>query len=556
MSQPVEQLESPPEEDAPRTELRWPLRPLAAIAGLALILAITALVRWQYLETPLERDEGEFAYGGQLLLAGELPYVAFYAMKLPGIYLVYALLELAWGETAWGIHFGLLLVNLANVCLVYLLGRQLFDRAIGLCAAAAFALLTLSPAVQGTQAQAEHFVLLPALAGGCLLWEAQRRRSLAMLFASGLAFGLALLIKQHGAVFALFALAYLTTSHPVRWRQDARRQIIELAALALGAALPLAITCLFFAAQGAWSPFVFWTFTYAAHYARGNTLSDAAKYLGDELIRQLAYQGVLWIAAAVGLGLIALRPGWRSSRWFVVLWLLAAGVGILPGLSFFGHYFLLLSPSFAWCAAVALVTAARWLARQSRGGAVAAIALLLVGLAWPAVELGRFYAAHSPRDLPTALYGKNGFAEIIDVARYVAERSDPQERVALLGSEPELFFYADRRSVSGHIYMYPLLEGQPFALDMQRQLIGDIEQAAPRWMVFSTNPYSWMRKTGSPELLFDWIEPYLAAHYHCVARVDIFADRPSEFVEDAERLRAGPQGVHALEIYRRNAGDR
>ena len=35
---------------------------------------------------PLERDEGEYAYIGQLILRGEIPYVAAHSMKLPGVY--------------------------------------------------------------------------------------------------------------------------------------------------------------------------------------------------------------------------------------------------------------------------------------------------------------------------------------------------------------------------------------------------------------------------------------------------------------------------------------
>ncbi|MBL9124487.1 MAG: hypothetical protein JNG90_12705, partial [Planctomycetaceae bacterium] len=93
--------------------------------GLAACLLAVALVRVEFLTTPLERDEGEFAYAGQLILAGEKPYASMYAMKLPGIYLTYALIEALFGQTAWAIHFGLLLVNLASIVLVFVLARRM-----------------------------------------------------------------------------------------------------------------------------------------------------------------------------------------------------------------------------------------------------------------------------------------------------------------------------------------------------------------------------------------------------------------------------------------------
>ena len=57
-----------------------------ALLLLALVLAVTAAARLKAVDIPLERDEGEYAYGGQLLLQGVPPYEAAYNMKFPGIY--------------------------------------------------------------------------------------------------------------------------------------------------------------------------------------------------------------------------------------------------------------------------------------------------------------------------------------------------------------------------------------------------------------------------------------------------------------------------------------
>lgn len=44
---------------------------------LAVVLLIYGFARVQLLEMPLERDEGSYAYIGQLLLDGKLPYKDF-----------------------------------------------------------------------------------------------------------------------------------------------------------------------------------------------------------------------------------------------------------------------------------------------------------------------------------------------------------------------------------------------------------------------------------------------------------------------------------------------
>ena len=88
---------------------------------------------------PLERDEGEYAYAGQLILQGIPPYELAYNMKLPGTYAAYAVIMAAFGQTTRGIHIGLLIVNSLTIVLVYFLGRRLFGPICGVVAAGSFA---------------------------------------------------------------------------------------------------------------------------------------------------------------------------------------------------------------------------------------------------------------------------------------------------------------------------------------------------------------------------------------------------------------------------------
>ena len=66
-------------------------------------------IRIRLLGIPLERDEGEYAYSGQLMLQGIPPYKLAYNMKFPGTYAAYAAIMAIFGQTIAGIHFGLLL---------------------------------------------------------------------------------------------------------------------------------------------------------------------------------------------------------------------------------------------------------------------------------------------------------------------------------------------------------------------------------------------------------------------------------------------------------------
>lgn len=146
------------------------------------IVLLSGAMRYGLLDIPLERDEGEYAYAGQLILQGFLPYQDLYSMKLPGIYAAYAVIMFLFGQTHTGIHTGLLLINAATIFLIFLLARRLIDPLAGLMAAASFAVLSVSQSVQGVFANAEHFVILPAVSGILVLLRAMDENRPWLLF--------------------------------------------------------------------------------------------------------------------------------------------------------------------------------------------------------------------------------------------------------------------------------------------------------------------------------------------------------------------------------------
>src|SRR5215471_1307721 len=132
---------------------------------LLLIILVTAGIRIRLRDLPLERDEGEYAYAGQLILQGIPPYQLAYNMKFPGTYVAYAVMMGVFGQTVAGIHLGFLLVNVANILMVYLLTRKFASEGAGLAAAGLYAYLSVSQGVLGLCAHATHFVVLAALPG-------------------------------------------------------------------------------------------------------------------------------------------------------------------------------------------------------------------------------------------------------------------------------------------------------------------------------------------------------------------------------------------------------
>jgi hypothetical protein len=212
---------------------------------------------------------------------------------------------------------------------------------------------------------------------------------------------------------------------------------------------------------------------------------------------------------------------------FLWLFALLSGAALLPGFLFRPHYFVLVLPA----AALGVAAAARALhevlphAGPTASGLrrFAIPALVVAALVVTGVEQRALLFEASPREIVRQVYGGNPFAESLAVADFVRARSDPNDRIAVFGSEPQICFYAERRCATGYVYTYALMERQPFALQMQREMIGEIEASRPAFLVFVKVGSSWLRGPDSPDLVFHWVHRYLR-DFELVAVADVGAD--------------------------------
>ena len=97
---------------------------------------------------------------------------------------------------------------------------------------------------------------------------------------------------------------------------------------------------------------------------------------------------------------------------------------------------------------------------------------------------------HQPK-FAGVLYGFSPFPESPEIARYLEAHTKPGETIAVLGSEPQIFFLAHRHSASGYIYVYPLTEPQPLAPAMRQEFKKEIETAKPEFVVHVNILSSW-----------------------------------------------------------------
>jgi len=489
-------------------------------AALVAVVILFAVIRIRLRTMPLERDEGEYVYAGQLMLEGIAPYRLAYNMKLPGTYAAYAALMAVFGQSVTGIRLGMLLVNATTMLLVFLLGRRLFGVLAGTVAAATYALLSNRTSMFALDGHATHFVALAAVAGTLLLLQALDTRRKSLLFASGLLYGLAFLMKQPGILFGVFGMSYWLWSE--RRASERRKLISGAAALSAGIALPLLCTCILLWHAGVFEGFWFWTYSYGREYGALTSFS-AGWGLFRKIVPWIVRPFVIWGLAAFGLSAVLWSPAARKWRVFLVGFLGFSFLAVCPGLYFRSHYFLVMLPAVALLAGVGIEAAREKLV--AHGKLAAALPSIFFALTFVTVIYGhrKFLFEMSPADVAERVHAGDGCAEAESVAGYIEQHTTRQDAIAVLGSEPEIYFYARRHSATGYIYMYGLMEQQKFAQRMQAEMIGQIEAARPRFLVYTDDELSWGWSTPGAEKdrLFDWMRRYLDASYGLAATIPI-----------------------------------
>jgi hypothetical protein len=493
------------------------------VLAVVIIAILTVGMRFHVLDVPLERDEGEYAYGAQLMLDGKEPYEHIYSVKLPGIFLVYAGIISLFGETVAGIHTGLMLVNMLSALLLFATARRLVGAAAGLTAAICHVVLSASQSVHGVFANSEHFVVPAAILGFFLLLVEKSRQNYALIFLAGLSFGTGLLIKQHGAAFILFGALVIIIEGPVL-RVDGLPKLLRREAVYwIGALLPYSLICLWFAAIGTFERFWFWTVKYAGTYTTLVPPELAWGMFKTRAADIAAGAPLLWLFFLWGLAGLFWNPELRRIRVLLLSFLGISFIAVMPGFYFREHYFLLLLPAASLVIGSGIPSLQRLFGRYvRRNWATTALACSVAALCLlTAIYTQReFLFFMTPNQASRSTYGSNPFPESMELAKYLREHSCPEEPIAVIGSEPQIYFYSGRRAATGYIYMYPMMEPHEFAPHMQEEFIAEIEAASPRYMVYVQIFTSWLQRPNSHPRLREWFQRF-QSNYRVVGLADI-----------------------------------
>lgn len=453
---------------------------------LVALLGLYFLMRWPFRELPLIRDEGEYAHLGQVIASGGTPYVDAYNQKPPLVFLWTAGVQALFGSGLAPFRIATNVYGTATLAVWIVFARRHFGTVATLGCGLAYCLLANQVENMLHQASTEFF-LLPWFALAILLWFGPRaRRAWPGALWTGLCVGLAMQTKQTG----IWLMFFLVTERIWHWIRVERPRSIPFGPAAgdivfcgLGAlAVQVAVMVSFFAI-GAWGSYweCVWVNNY--EYLQGRH----ARYpflLWLEFLRNKIFKGEepLWLFAVAGLVALEIT---RQPRRVHGMWLLLASTLLMGYMArqHYVHYFLpTILPTSLGCG-----VACGWLVNQvvSRQRRVvfrlACLALVVVPFVMPVREQ-KIWLFQSTEAVCGGIQ-ISPFVEAKMMALLLAERTEPGEPVFIIGSEPEIYFYANRPNATRLVIMYPMTGPYSYAKPLLDEFVDSLRKTAPRYVV-------------------------------------------------------------------------
>ena len=546
-NQPVKNVQPKKAADAKPLldRLPWLEYVLVGITILALFF-----IRRNFIGIAMERDEGDYAMFGKWLLSGAKPYVDFYEMKPPGIFLIYALVVKVFGYDYMSLQNGFCFIFAITLLFSYLFFKKFIGRNTAIAILPVYGFLLLNPYVSGFTIQSEFLVLLFAVAGLYLVIVGNEKNNLPLIILSGMLLGFSVLIKQAGVFFCLFGAMILFFDW---WQQRERRKLLlDMSAFIIGGIIPTAAVILWLNYRGVSKEAFFWIVEYPGKYYLSNQSfsagMDLLKMFGGNIIK---FQPFFWFLAFAGL-----LVGWfvklsREKKILCYSFIFLSGLTIVPGLRFMTHYWILFMPGIAISIALAFKMLEQLAVKARMLRPVLTAAFIIIPLAH-LFSKDEYYLRPNFDDILHFAYGTNPFPETLKIGEYLKQNMKKGDQIFVAGSEPQLYLYTNTLGVSRHNFINFINAKTPFAKQWQLEAIHDVETKKPRYIVLVIHPYSWMLDKESDMTFLHWTQTYFDKNYNPVLIADQIDTRGDcNYVQGNDILSYQRKGQQFVIVYER-----
>jgi hypothetical protein len=467
------------------------------------LFAACVLVRVPSLAEPAGVDQGLYAYVGQQILQGNWPYRDAWDQKPPAIHAAYAALFAVWAHPSVVAVADLVLTVLTAGVLLQL-GRRL-DPTRGAGETTALLFLFLANPAFGrlggvrVRGQCEVFIGLAVAAAFLVLRRSIVRArepwsppgddrvfrsagggksdagtlSRTGVLAAGCLLGVAALFKYNAIVYGLPAVVALTLWPNTTWEGRLRGLGRIGPWLILGILVPVVTLIAWFGFAGVLPDLFQATIAYNLRYS-GETYAGALDFLRHLVVFPVNHARIdsLWWLGGLGSAVLVFWAWLRPTMIVIPLWVAAACLSIaINGSRGLPQYFVQAWPPLSLAAG--LVLAAAW-HRFAVWGRLLMVALVATGI-WRVTTIPKAvdYALYDLAGMTGRLdrrtylsrFGESGGDQkysalaVHDLAQYLRDETQRDDRVLLFGFSPGALAFGDRQSASRFFWSRPVIVG-------------------------------------------------------------------------------------------------
>ena len=435
------------------------------------VAGVAVVVRLPLMGTPLDPDEGGYAYIARHWAAGSALYGPGAWVDRPvGLMLVFRWVSEV-SYTAVSLRVAAAVAAAALAVAVACVSRALCGPRAGLFAGVLAGVVLAGPFIEGYELNGE---LLAAAVGtwgvAVAVWWSAGRLPWGWLVLAGVLVGAAPLVKQ-SAVDTLVAVLAV-----VGVRAVATRRVAPVAAVFLGVALPVVAAGVWAVSDG-WSRAWFAVARFQAEVAASQSMADRVSAVASSVRHVSPDLAGLWLAAGLACAVLVRH---RQLLWPVPVWTAAAVLAVVS--SPFGH------PHY-WVQAVgpACVLAASMLpglAAMSVGNRRVAVAALALAVALPMVSQVTVLV-RSPAARSVALTGDSRPATDAVVGAWLRAHDPSGEPIYAFVGAAEVYLVSGRDTAYPYLW-YQAVERVPGALGLLQRWLASA--TGPRFVVLYQSP--------------------------------------------------------------------
>jgi hypothetical protein len=530
--------------------------PVLHVLGL---LAVLIVLRYQLFDLPLERDESAYAYLGRRAAEGLAPYRDFYEMKPPLLFYSYAALTSVFGYSLAGLRWIAFSLSFVNTVGIYAVSRTFLSSGYAFLAGLIYLLFTVNPYTNAIVAASELVVMSFAIWGlyGVFLFIRSSNTSTNRwhLILAGAMVMAASMVKQTGVLFmGVVGIALIAHWLTVPKPRNIKILIGHFLWVAAGALVVLLANIGIIFAFGTWDDFWYWNVVFPMSYSKNMTAGGTSVFFEYAVKTQTSGFEVLWILSGAGIltlwtTAISLT---RAQRITLLTLLLCSAATIYPGQRFYGHYWLQLLPALAIFGALAFLFIGNWLERSAPIAAravVVGLTILVAGLV-----LGRnieYWSSVNEKQLIRKMYQGNPFGEDKIISDFLKKQMRPDDRIGILGSEPQYYVYLDKKAPTRHFYTSFLSRPVERSEAMHYEALKDFEQTKPEYLVFNVVPYSWMFKENTLKIFREGIYSWMMANYEPIAWYDHVGTPQGTLITGAAAATYAPKSKEYVMVMKR-----